>query len=216
MQRRPITLYALMGTLLFLLMGILSACGGDSQEKTEMGVDGYVYMVCGSTSISLTDGIKLKDGYLYYTDEFGYKVKRIPVEGAFFSGEEVPEEVFETAGLLKQKAELVYSGEGSLTYTLDDNGNLYTFEFLTRLNAQFQPEVVGKKLVATGADGSVLYEMDFSDIQELLAEERRQVPIQADGEGNVYVLMEGTIYVVNSQGSVKSQISTVGYRKEGN
>lgn len=167
MQRRSITLFALMGTLLLLLMGLLSACG-DSQEKTEMGVDGYVYTVCGSTSLSFTDGLRLKDGYLYYTDEFGYMVKRIPVDGAFFSGEEVPEEVFETAGLLKQKAELVYSGGGSLTYTRDDNGNLYTFEILTRLNAQFQTEVVGKKLVATGADGSVLYEMDFDDIQEVL------------------------------------------------
>ena len=218
MKRRSITLFALTGTLLLLLMGLLSACG-DSQEKTEMGVDGYVYTICGSTSLSFTDGLRLKDGYLYYIDESGYKVRGIPVDGALFSGEEVPEEVFEKAGLLKHKAKLVYSGRDSLTYTLDDNGNLYTFEILTTLNTQGLIEVVGKKLVATGADGSVLYEMDFSDIQEILygtsINMRRRVPIQADGEGNVYVLMEGTIYVVNPQGTVTSQISTVGYRKEG-
>lgn len=214
MQKRSITLFILMGTLLLLLMGTLSACGDNSQEKTEMGVDGYVYTVCGSAPLSYIDGLRLIDGCLYYVDYVDKAtLYRIPIDNELFSGEDVPEEALERAGLMKQKVESVYSSNGGFTYAMDDNGNLYTFKVLTRLNDQYQTEVVGMKLVGTGADGSVLYEVDFSDMQAVHYGTFVEVPIQADGEGNVYVLMDGVIYVVDPQGTVTDQISTVGYRK---
>lgn len=198
-------------SVLLLLVGILSACGAD-RGKTD--TDDYVYTICGSALLPYnSDGLKLMNGLLYYTE--GDVLKRIPIDAALLSGEEVPEDVLEGAGLLNQKAETVYTGGGYFTYTVDDGGTIYTFEVLSRLNQQLQTEVYGKKLVATGADGARLYEADFSDIQEVSYSNVPgvvNVPIQADGEGNVYVLMDGAIYVMDSQGKVTGQISTDGYR----
>ena len=211
---RKIRLSILSGMVLLLALG-LSACG---EDKGETEID--YYTVCGSTNLVMSgNNPKFEDGYLYYT--YDNVLKRIPVDDALFSGEEVPEEVLADAGLLKSKEQIYHTASGSgFSYAMDREGNLYTLEITKRLNAQFIPEVTGMKLVGTAADGSSRYEVDLSDKKALspFASFQREgplVPIQVDGEGNVYVLMEGVIYVVDPQGRAAGQISTEEYRREG-
>lgn len=203
--------------LLLLTMGVLCSCG--DSKKTGAEQNEYVYVVSGSESMSF-DGylnLNLIDGWLYYNQ--GSVLQRIPVSDTLISNEDTADEILEKAWLLKSKAETVYTSGNSFTYALDAEGNLYIFEVLSRLNAQYQREVTGKKLKGIGVDGSVLYEVDFSEIQEIPYDSISAsfgiiVPIQADLEGNVYVLMDGAIYVVDKKGAMIARTLTEGFRKE--
>ncbi len=213
-KKLSVKISVLTGILISLLCA-LAACGKDAGKSRQIGVDGYIYQICGEVALPSDTYFRceFENGCLYYVE--GSALKRVPLDEALLSGEKVLTGDTEEEWILEKETKTLYSGQYISDFAVDGNGNCYIFECTYQSNSQYQSSIVGKKLVGVGKDGSRLYEANFGDMKGDLYEGMLGVSVQADKKGNAYVLLGGVIYVVDSQGKVTDQIPTDEYGREG-
>lgn len=214
-----------------MTINLLTGCGEKTEYTAELGVNGNYYksQIISQAPAGILD-LKIMGDYLYYTQNADGTIKRVSIVSLLtehkmpdFSRAEnvlrlpsysqnLPEEVKE---LMTTEGELVLpektESSSNLYYTLspdyysiDREQNLYYYARLY-IGELSDMKGWGGILCKQNEEGEVLYRRYQPDAAGLAA----------DGEGRLYVLTDGKIEILDSEGKLSASISTEEYQEWG-
>ena len=184
--------------LLPLLFCLLTACG-DTWEKPTLGTNGFLYVaerLAPPVSEYPPDNFRSDGTYLYYL--INRSLYRVPLgEKISFASQE---HIF--AGT---------DGSGVVDYTFDKDGGIYCFIQNFTYNADWNMVPEDCSLVRLSQDGTVVGRSELPGVSPLM---NTASLLAVSQEGQVFLLVQEGIYVMDSEGNLLAVLSTEEYRPQ--
>ncbi len=177
--------------LLLLFAFCLTACSrGD--ERPKLGINGYLYQ---SSQLAVTEG---------------YGIRRLEVGDdalCFIGGEGIYSIPLEE-NMDFSRRRLLVSGSGITDYAFGQDGALYYVKADFQMSEDWQSVPAGCTLVRMAGSGAQEWRKPFPDIDISV----NGMCLAADGEGELFLLSEDTLYRINGEGDIDDIISIENYR----
>lgn len=184
--------------ILCLLLPFISGCG-KKEEGSQLGIDGYVYMPEAlPQSNAYISRVKAYDGCLYYAELYNTGLRVI--KGISTEGEQVSNiTVYMPYGDLE---DYCVDEEGAVYYFLQDSGWSPNYAALT---------LKGGCLVKMLPDGKVDY---LVELPEANAVQDSVSSLAIGQDGQVFLLGEDAIWLIDAQGKPGGKIPIGEYKPE--
>ena len=184
--------------LLPVFVCLLTACG-DTWEKPTLGTNGFLYVaerLAPPVSEYPPDNFRSDGTYLYYL--INRSLYRVPLgEKISFASQE---HIF--AGT---------DGSGVVDYTFDKDGGIYCFIQNFTYNADWNMVPEDCSLVRLSQDGTVVGRSELPGVSPLM---NTASLLAGRQEGQVFLLVQEGIYVMDSEGNLLAVLSTEEYRPQ--